>query len=179
MCVFSWVQRYDEWEEAFRTRWVNFADIMNFCERGGLWVLAQGVLLLAVILLAIRFHGERFCPAIFITGLILLSAGIGVGLAGAVTLGRNITPFPKPPGKGLLVKHGIFSLIRHPIYAGVMLASLGWAQVWQSWPALLMALALIPFFDSKARLEEHWLRKTFPDYADYERRVKRFIPWVY
>jgi hypothetical protein len=31
-----------------------------------------------------------------------------------------------------------------------MFASSGWAQVWQSWPALLMALGLIPFLDAKA-----------------------------
>jgi S-adenosylmethionine synthetase, C-terminal domain len=28
---------------------------------------------------------------------------------------------------------------RHPIYTGVMFVSLGWALVWQSWPALLTA----------------------------------------
>ena len=158
---------------------MNFLTMTNFYQRGGLWVLSQGALLLAVVLLAIRFRSGGCCPVMFISGLILLSIGMGIGLAGAIALGRNITPFPKPSGKTLLVKHGIFSLIRHPVYTGLMLASLGWTLVWQSWPALLLALALIPFFDAKARREEYWLRKTFSDYADYERCVKRFIPWVY
>ena len=158
---------------------MNFPAMTNFYERGGPWVLSQGVLLFAVVLLAIRYRGEGCHPVMFISGLIFLCAGIGAGLAGAIALGRNLTPFPKPSGKTLLVKHGIFSLIRHPIYTGVMLASLGWAQVWQSWPALLLALALIPFLDAKARREEYWLRKMFSDYADYERRVRRFIPRVY
>jgi protein-S-isoprenylcysteine O-methyltransferase Ste14 len=166
-------------EESIQDRLREFPAMTNFFERGGFWVLAQGVLLLAIILLAIRFHDERGCPVVFFSGFILLSIGVGVGLAGAVALGRNITPFPKPSGKGLLVKRGIFSFIRHPIYTGVMLSSLGWALVWQSWPALLLALVLIPFFDAKARREEYWLRKAFSDYADYERCVKRFIPWVY
>jgi protein-S-isoprenylcysteine O-methyltransferase Ste14 len=173
------VSRYDEQGQKFRTGCVNFLVMTNFYERGGLWVLSQGVLLFAVVLLAIRFRSEGCCPVMFISGLILLTIGIGVGLAGAITLGRNITPFPKPSKKTLLVKHGIFSLIRHPIYTGVMLASFGWAQVWQSWPALLLALGLIPFFDAKARREEYWLRKAFSDYADYQRCVKRFIPWIY
>jgi protein-S-isoprenylcysteine O-methyltransferase Ste14 len=60
-----------------------------------------------------------------------------------------------------------------------MLASLGWALIWRSWPALLAALALAPFFDAKARVEERWLREQFADYAGYTRRVRRFIPWVY
>jgi hypothetical protein len=35
------------------------------------------------------------------------------------------------------------------------------------------------FFDAKARHEERWLRQQFPAYAGYERRVRRFIPWIY
>jgi len=147
-------------------------------QRGGLWVLSQGLLLFAVILLAVRFRSDRH-PVLIYTGAILLSIGVCVALAGAIALGRNLTPFPKPSGKARLVRRGIFSLIRHPIYTGVMLASLGWALVWQSWPALLMALGLIPFFDAKARREEYWLRKSFSEYLDYQQRVKRFIPWIY
>jgi protein-S-isoprenylcysteine O-methyltransferase Ste14 len=151
----------------------------KFYQRGGLWVLTQGVLLPAVFLLAVRFRGDRYHSVMVFTGAILLSLGAAVVLAGAVGLGRNLTPFPKPSERARLVQHGIFSLIRHPLYTGVMLVSLGWAQVWQSWPALLMALGLLPFFDAKARREEHWLRKRFAEYLDYERRVKRFIPWIY
>jgi protein-S-isoprenylcysteine O-methyltransferase Ste14 len=61
----------------------------------------------------------------------------------------------------------------------VFCGSVGWALVWQSWPALLATLALAPFFDAKARREECWLRQQFPEYASYEQRVRRFIPWIY
>ena len=57
--------------------------------------------------------------------------------------------------------------------------AIGWALVWQSWPALLVAAALIPFFAAKARREERWLREKFPEYAAYEQRVRRFIPGIY
>ena len=70
-------------------------------------------------------------------------------------------------------------MIRHPLYTSVIAVAIGWALVWQSWPALLAAAALIPFFHAKALNEERWLREKFPDYADYERRVRRFIPWIY
>jgi protein-S-isoprenylcysteine O-methyltransferase Ste14 len=142
-------------------------------------VLSQGLLLLVVVLLAVRFRRESCHPVTVIPGGILLSIGTGVALAGAIALGRNITPFPKPSGKAQLVQRGIFSLIRHPIYMGVMFASLGWALVWQSWPALLLALGLIPFFDAKSRREEKWLREKFCDYGQYEKCVKRFIPRIY
>ncbi len=52
-------------------------------------------------------------------------------------------------------------------------------MVWQSWPAFLAAAMLIPFFHAKARHEERRLREKFPDYAEYERRVRRFIPRIY
>ena len=105
--------------------------------------------------------------------------GAGVALAGAMALGRNLTPFPKPSDSAQLVRHGIYAVIRHPLYTSVIAVALGWALVWQSWPALLVAVMLVPFFHAKARHEERWLREKFPDYADYERRVRRFIPWIY
>jgi protein-S-isoprenylcysteine O-methyltransferase Ste14 len=40
-------------------------------------------------------------------------------------------------------------------------------------------MALAPLFDAKARREERWLRQKFPEYAGYERRVWRFVPWIY
>jgi protein-S-isoprenylcysteine O-methyltransferase Ste14 len=51
--------------------------------------------------------------------------------------------------------------------------------VCRSWPALLAALALAPLLDGKARREERWLRQQFPEYSSYQRRVRRFVPWVY
>ena len=142
-------------------------------------MLSQGLLLLAVVFLAVRFRGERRHSVAAIPGGILLSIGTGAALAGAIALGRNITPFPKPSEKAHLVRRGIFSMIRHPIYTGVMFASLGWALFWQSWPALLAASGLIPFFDAKTRREEKWLREKFREYGQYEKCVKRFIPRIY
>jgi protein-S-isoprenylcysteine O-methyltransferase Ste14 len=78
-----------------------------------------------------------------------------------------------------LVQSGIYQLIRHPLYTAVFCGSVGWALVWRSWPALVAALALAPLFDAKARAEERWLRQQFPEYAGYEQRVRRFVPWIY
>lgn len=136
------------------------------------------MLLTTVALLAVFFRG-RYSPVIVIAGMVLMLVGAGVALAGAMALGRNLTPFPKPSDSAQLVRHGIYAVIRHPLYTSVIAVALGWALVWQSWPALLVAVMLVPFFHAKARHEERWLREKFPDYADYERRVRRFIPWIY
>jgi protein-S-isoprenylcysteine O-methyltransferase Ste14 len=94
-------------------------------------------------------------------------------------LGSNLTPFPKPIAGAKLVRNGIYSWVRHPLYAGVFLLSLGWALLWHSGPALGMSLMLALFFDIKARGEERRLREKFPEYEDYAKRTRKFIPRVY
>ena len=151
----------------------------NFLQRGGLWVLGQGVLLCAVIAGGILSRGQWHNFPLTLCGVGLLLIASGCGIAGTISLGRNLTPFPKPAADARLVQTGIYGLIRHPLYTAVFCGSVGWALVWQSWPALLAALALAPLFDAKARREECWLRHQFPEYAGYEQRVRRFVPWVY
>jgi protein-S-isoprenylcysteine O-methyltransferase Ste14 len=148
----------------------------GFLERGGAWVLIQFVLMTAVLLLAVVFHGDWTRVGVMAAGVVLFVAGGGFGIAGVAVLGRNRTPYPQPRNGSELVQHGIYARVRHPLYTSVMLASLGWALIWQSGPAFLVALALIPFFHAKARREERWLREKFPGYADYEKRVPRFLP---
>jgi protein-S-isoprenylcysteine O-methyltransferase Ste14 len=152
---------------------------VNFSQRGGRWVLAQGTLLSVIVLLAVRFRGREHHPIAVATGATLFGLGAGIILAGAAALGSNLTPFPRPLDRAVLVRQGIFSLMRHPVYAGLMMMSVGWALVCESMPALSIAFGLVPFFDAKARREEQWLRKKFPAYSDYQQSVKRFVPGLY
>ena len=151
----------------------------EFLQRGGLWVLGQGMLLGAVIAGGILCRNQWQSLALPLCGAFLLLVSAGFGWAGTISLGRNLTPFPKPSASSRLVQTGIYGLIRHPLYTAVFCGSVGWALVWRSWPALLAALALAPLFDAKARVEERWLRQQFPEYAGYEQRVRRCVPWIY
>ncbi len=151
----------------------------NFRQRGGRWVVGQGALLGLVIAGGVLCRNQWHSLALTLCGTFLLIIATGCGLAGTVSLGRNLTPFPKPLARARLVQTGIYGRLRHPLYTAVFCGSVGWALVWRSWPAGLAALALGPFFDAKARREERWLRQQFPEYSSYEQRVRRFIPWVY
>ena len=151
----------------------------QFFQRGGAWVAGQSMLLGAIVLLAVVYRGNEYHIEIVVVGVVLMVVGAGVALAGAMALGRNLTPFPKPSAQAQLVRHGIYAMIRHPLYTSVITVALGWALVWQSWLSLLVAAMLIPFFHAKARREEHWLREKFPEYAAYEQCVRRFIPGIY
>lgn len=148
----------------------------TFWQGGGAWVLAQSVLMMASIALGVVFHGDWTATAAILAGAVLFLTGGVVGIAGVWVLGHNRTPFPRPRKGASFIQHGIYGRVRHPLYLSVMLASLGWALIWQSWPSLVVSLALIPFFLAKAMREEVWLRESFPEYGDYQRRVPGFVP---
>ncbi len=151
----------------------------NFQERGGLWVVAQALLLLLVLGFSLLFQAADYCAGIFTAGAISLALGAVTGIAGALALGKNLTPFPQPLAQATLVRHGLYAYIRHPLYTSVVLFAAGWALAWQSWPALAVAALLVPFFDAKARREEAWLKTRFSEYEEYARATRRFIPWIY
>jgi protein-S-isoprenylcysteine O-methyltransferase Ste14 len=152
-------------------------DANSFLARGGAWVVIQFALMLAVIILGVVFRGDwKRNNLITNTGAGLLTLGGVFGISGVIALGRNRTAYPRPRADATLIQGGIYAHVRHPLYTSVMLVSLGWAVICQSWPALLAAVALIPSLAAKARREEAWLREKFPGYADYARRVPRFLP---
>ena len=151
----------------------------SFARRGGWWVAVQFLLLLVIATLGIYDRGSLQIQLLLACGAVFLAIAALCGLAGLISLGRNLTPFPRPSAKTQLVRHGIYGWIRHPLYTSVMCAAIGWSLVWQSWPALSASLVLVIFLDAKARHEEQWLRKAFPDYATYAQRVRRFVPGVY
>lgn len=151
-------------------------------ERGEWYVLVQGILMILV-LAAPGFDrlawGGPWSMASVVAGDLLIVAGIILGVAGAVGLGRNLTPLPRPKEDGTLVEGGAYALVRHPIYSGLALAAVGWGLLWRSPATLVLAAGLLVFFDIKSRREEIWLAKAFPGYAAYQRRVKKLIPYVY
>ncbi len=147
--------------------------------RGGGWVLAQSALLLALLASGPLGSGQWPGAALQSAGGLLCLAGAAIGLAGTITLGRNRTAFPKPRAGAVLVQRGIYAWVRHPLYTSVVLLALGWSLLWCSTPALAIAALLAVFLDRKARREEVWLREQFPEYADYAKRVRRSVPFLY
>ena len=143
------------------------------------WVSGQSVLMLCVVVLGVAMRGEWVSDTAFAAGAGCFVLGGVVGVWSVRSLGDNRTPNPTPKDDAVLVQSGIYRHLRHPLYSSVMLASLGWTLLWQSWVALVPALGLCVFFDAKARLEERLLTTRFPEYEEYRARTWRFVPWVY
>ena len=65
------------------------------------------------------------------------------------------------------------------MYGGVILMALGWACWRHGWLSVVYVALLFVCLDVKARREEQWLIDKYPAYADYKRRVRRLVPFVY
>ncbi len=105
--------------------------------------------------------------------------GTAIALIAAFHLGKNLTPLPRPKDNAELIQRGLYRLVRHPIYFGVIVLSFGWGLIQQSILVWLYVLTIIIFFDIKSRKEEQWLVERFSSYTDYQGRVSKLIPWVY
>ena len=112
-------------------------------------------------------------------GVVLGLIGALTALAGVLSLGQNLTAVPYPKEDATLVESGIFRFVRHPIYSGIILGSLGWGLLSNSLLTLLLTLVLFIFFDVKSRREEQWLSEKYADYTTYQTRVRKLIPLIY
>jgi protein-S-isoprenylcysteine O-methyltransferase Ste14 len=151
----------------------------------GEWLVVAQVVLMGLIALgprtiagwpALAFPFPRAC---LIVGCVSMAGGCILGVAAFVFLGSGLTPMPYPKTGAPLIQTGPFAVVRHPIYAGGFLLGLGWALWIQGWLTLGLVGVLFAFIDFKSRVEERWLTKKFPEYAAYQQRVRKIIPFVY
>lgn len=147
-------------------------------KRGELWFLLQ-LVLFAVIFFTPAIAPFGFPVELRIFGAAILGIGGLLGSFGLLSLGANLSPFPKPIDNGQLVTHGAYRVVRHPIYAGLILGTVGWGFFVGTLLGLVFAIVLFVFFDLKSRQEEIWLTQKYPGYVEYQRRVRKLIPWVY
>lgn len=149
--------------------------------RGELYVLVQAILLIALFFGPKDVFGlpDKLNQTLWWIGQILFYSGIVIAIWAAILLGPNLTPLPKPKPSGQLIQTGLYKLVRHPIYFGVILVSFGWAGIEQTIYTLVLAIILLIFFDLKSRQEEIWLTEKFSEYAEYKITTKKLIPFVY
>ena len=148
------------------------------------WVVGQVALIGLVVVLGLP--GPPSIPPESVIGWVEFFAGVAAIVVGAwllirgvTDLGRSLSPMPRPRPDGRLIDTGIYARLRHPIYAGMIVAALGWSAFTGSLGALLGALLLAAFLDAKARREEAWLMERYDGYVEYRRRSKRFLPGIY
>lgn len=153
-------------------------------EHGEYWVLMQGLLMVGYLLLPVyRPNWLAIAPPLLygiwgLSALIFLLSSMFL-IKGVIDLGANLTPLPYPKPDAELVQTGIYQVVRHPLYTGVVLAAKAYAIGQLSLSHLAAMLVLLVFFNLKADREEQWLSQRFADYADYRQRVKKLIPGLF
>ena len=122
-------------------------------------------------------------PGIVVSSLGLVLYFIGWGI---ILLALRENPFAAP-----VVKHqadrqhkvidtGVYSVVRHPMYAGVIPLLMGAALWLESYASMLFALVPIGFLAVRIVLEERFLKRELEGYSAYTQRVRyRLIPFVW
>jgi protein-S-isoprenylcysteine O-methyltransferase Ste14 len=112
--------------------------------------------------------------------LFLLSAGLVLRWAAILTLGHLFTVDVAIHSNHSLVQTGLYGLIRHPSYTGLLISFLGVGVFFGSWPSLLALVVPITFavFNRIATEEQALLKALGAPYAAYCARTKRLLPGV-
>ncbi len=139
---------------------------------GGLWVCAKDL---------IREQGSLYVLSVQSgTGLALLAFGFSILITAQITLRKSYASTLIIWENHQLKTHGIYRLVRHPIYLGVILGSMGIAVYASSLYGFLIMSANVPVFLIRIKIEEKLLTKEFGDaYRMYKKKTKKLLPFIY
>lgn len=110
----------------------------------------------------------------------LVVAGLAFTWAARLHLGPLWSSTSAPTEDHRIVETGPYGLVRHPVYAGLLLAAAATAIERGRIEAVAGVLVLIAGVSLRAKLEERFLRRDLGDdtYAAYRRRVPMLIPFT-
>jgi len=113
-------------------------------------------------------------------GSVLLFPGMALVLWGRLALGREYFVSTSQGAQIFadqhLVKTGIYAVLRHPMYVGLILAAWGSLLVYATWTTLFFAICA-PFIVLRAKQEDAVLAAEFGEqWQEYSRSVPGFFP---
>jgi protein-S-isoprenylcysteine O-methyltransferase Ste14 len=113
-------------------------------------------------------------------GVAIVAVGGTLRIAPVFILGNRFSGLVAIQPGHTLVTAGIYGVIRHPSYLGLLLGAFGWALAFRSGLGVLLAAILIPIIIVRMNSEEQLLASQFgSEYAAYRARTARLIPGVY
>lgn len=133
----------------------------------------------AVALLEAFLVPRQFSLFRVVPGAILAGLGLLFIVLSHIALGKNFRLYASPKEDGALVATGIYSLIRHPLYTGVILGLAGLVLIFGSLLAVPFWLGCTICYLVKGVREERLLADKFPEYRAYSKRTRRNIPYIY
>lgn len=160
----------------------------------------QRVSTMEVVVLALFFIGNFVVPAVYaftpwldfanynlpqtlsvvlgIIGAVVLLAAVWVFWRAHRDLGTNWSPTLEINAEQTLVTHGIYGVIRHPMYASQFVWVIAQALLLQNWIAGLAGIVcFLPLYLLRVPREEQMMLDHFGEaYRDYSARTGRVLP---
>jgi protein-S-isoprenylcysteine O-methyltransferase Ste14 len=154
-------------------------------DRGNRWVLGAFSLigLLAAFLPAWTDRNEFWTldgDGIRWVGVVLSAAGGALRIWPVFVLGNRFSGLVAIQPGHTLVTSGVYGIIRHPSYLGLLVSSLGWSLAFRSGVGVLLTALMVPPLLARIHAEERLLRTQFgAEYDAYRARTWRLIPGLY
>ena len=113
-------------------------------------------------------------------GVVLIAVGGTLRILPVFILGDRFSGLVAIQPGHQLKTDGLYGVIRHPSYLGLLIGALGWGLAFRSWIGVLLALFFVPMIVARIASEERLLQSQFgAQYDAYRARTWRLIPRVY
>jgi protein-S-isoprenylcysteine O-methyltransferase Ste14 len=155
--------------------WIDRAVVLPFVFSFGLlfWLIPNDVF---------RFHLLPR-PGVVVSSLGLLMFVVGWWII-ALSFAANAFAIPvvkhQTERQHVVVDSGVYGIVRHPMYVGVILFMIGMPLWLESYAGALLALVPSALLVVRILIEERFLRRELAGYDEYTHRVRyRLMPWVW
>jgi protein-S-isoprenylcysteine O-methyltransferase Ste14 len=149
---------------------------------GGLWSLAQFLVLPLVAGLDVRFGWTRGLSTVWhVAGAVVFAVGLGFFGWAMITNAYFSTAVRIQSDRGQTVcRTGPYRLVRHPGYVGTILQSLGIPFLLGSLWALIPGITAAALMIIRTALEDRMLQAELPGYRDFVQEVRyRLVPGIW
>jgi protein-S-isoprenylcysteine O-methyltransferase Ste14 len=114
-----------------------------------------------------------------VCGTIVSTIGLIIYLLSHVYLRRNWSLSASIKEAHQLVTGGIYRFVRHPMYSSMIMIVLGSGLLVDNYLIMLSTSLVGITCHIRATREESLLAEEFPEYREYSKKTKMFIPWIY
>src|SRR5262249_9792612 len=154
-------------------------------DRGNRWVIAA-LCVIGVVMGYLPAYTDRYeiwtidDDVVRWLGVVLFSVGGALRLWPVFILGNRFSGLVAIQPGDTLVTTGIYGVIRHPSYLGLLINALGWALVFRSLAGVLLTMLIMVPLIARIRSEEALLQSQFGgEYDSYRARTWRLVPGLY
>lgn len=145
--------------------------------KGNLMVVLQFVFLALIVFMP---NGTDWPTPLWLAAIAAIALYLGwlILVVAAVNLGKSLTANPVPLERATLKTNGLYKIVRHPIYFGLLLIAFASALGSGSTVRAIVFVLLAALLNVKARFEEKLLAQKYPEYAAYSAKVGRLLPFL-